>query len=221
MIAMKNQTQQVEHRTEYIQPCRQGGKCQVPMTREETGQGLWRLQISRVFNRNICIPARCTNLPEPLWRDLLANRKRELKRTGQKPTSIQGSIAGANRHPGCSALQQKCRPERWLTRMMHTSAWLCASSAMPLTSHYQESYAERAGRFFYVPWCALMQDADAKVREARKAEVEAHKLRVAKVEKQRKQQTKLLRKRTRLGQPVMRYRMDKLLGQLQAEAQGS
>ncbi len=66
-----------------------------------------------------------------------------------------------------------------------------------------------------------MQDAEAKVREARKAELVAHKLRVAEVEKQRKQQTKLLRKRTRLGQPVMRYRMDKLLGQLQAESQGS
>ncbi|CAL8462482.1 g2015 [Coccomyxa elongata] len=65
------------------------------------------------------------------------------------------------------------------------------------------------------------KDAEAKVREARKADLEAHKLRVAEVEKQRKQQTKLLRKRTRLGQPVMRYRMDKLLGQLQAESQGS
>ncbi|BDA46347.1 hypothetical protein COCOBI_08-4390 [Coccomyxa sp. Obi] len=65
------------------------------------------------------------------------------------------------------------------------------------------------------------KDAEAKAREARKADLEAHKLRVAEVEKQRKQQTKLLRKRTRLGQPVMRYRMDKLLGQLQAEAQGS
>jgi len=66
-----------------------------------------------------------------------------------------------------------------------------------------------------------MQGADAKAREARQAEIEAHKAKVAKVEKERKQQTKLLRKRTRNGQPVMRYRMDKLLGKLQAEAQPS
>lgn len=55
----------------------------------------------------------------------------------------------------------------------------------------------------------------------RRAGIEAHKARVVEAEKQRKQKTKLLRKRTRHGQPVMRYRMDKLLDQLQAEAQQS
>ena len=47
--------------------------------------------------------------------------------------------------------------------------------------------------------------------------IEQHQKKVAMDEKRRKQQTKLLRKRTRQGQPVMRYRMDKILGQLQSE----
>ncbi|KAK9906685.1 hypothetical protein WJX75_006136 [Coccomyxa subellipsoidea] len=65
------------------------------------------------------------------------------------------------------------------------------------------------------------KDAEAKARKVRRAGIEAHKARVVEAEKQRKQKTKLLRKRTRHGQPVMRYRMDKLLDQLQAEAQQS
>jgi hypothetical protein len=42
---------------------------------------------------------------------------------------------------------------------------------------------------------------------------------VAAAEKERKKASKLLRKRTRQGQPVMRFRMDRILGQLQAEQQ--
>ena len=48
--------------------------------------------------------------------------------------------------------------------------------------------------------------------------IEEHASKVAEAEQRRKQHTKMLRKRTQQGQPVMRYRMDKILGQLQAEA---
>ena len=63
-----------------------------------------------------------------------------------------------------------------------------------------------------------MQDAEQREREERRKNIEEHTRQVAESEKRRKQHTKLLRKRTNQGQPVMRYRMDKLLGQLQSEA---
>ena len=47
--------------------------------------------------------------------------------------------------------------------------------------------------------------------------MEERREKVAAAEKERKKASKLLRKRTRHGQPVMRVRMDKILGQLQAE----
>lgn len=64
-----------------------------------------------------------------------------------------------------------------------------------------------------------MQEEEARAREERRKQIEAHKARVAEVEKQRKQQSKLMRKRTRHGQPVMKFRVDKILGQLQSEMQ--
>lgn len=120
MKAIRNQPQQGEHRTECTPPCPQGGKCQVPKTSEQTaqeaaGEDLWMVQISRKFMKNIRNLTCCINQQEPLWNHFLAARQmkvREPERKERKRTSMQGSTAGANRHPGCSASQQKCRPER-------------------------------------------------------------------------------------------------------------
>lgn len=49
---------------------------------------------------------------------------------------------------------------------------------------------------------------------AQKAAAE-RRARVAEMERQRKQQTSLLRKKTRSGQPVMKHRIDRLLETLQ------
>ena len=62
------------------------------------------------------------------------------------------------------------------------------------------------------------QEAEQREREERRRRIEEHSSKVAEAERRRKQHTKMLRKRTHQGQPVMRYRMDKILGQLQAEA---
>ena len=67
--------------------------------------------------------------------------------------------------------------------------------------------------------CTCLQDAEVEARERKRKEIEERRGRVAAAEKERKQATKLLRKRTRQGQPVMRFRMDKILSQLQAEQQ--
>ena len=64
----------------------------------------------------------------------------------------------------------------------------------------------------------LLQEADQREREERRGRIEEHERKVAEAERRRKQQTKMLRKRTHQGQPVMRYRMDKILSQLQTEA---
>ena len=64
----------------------------------------------------------------------------------------------------------------------------------------------------------LLQEAEQREREDRRRRIEEHTCQVAEAERRRKQRTKMLRKRTHQGQPVMRYRMDKILGQLQAEA---
>ena len=62
---------------------------------------------------------------------------------------------------------------------------------------------------------SVMQEAAMQEKQAaQKAAAERH-ARVAEVEKQRKQQTSLLRKKTRSGQPVMKHRIDKLLETLQ------
>ncbi len=63
-----------------------------------------------------------------------------------------------------------------------------------------------------------MQEAEQRERKERHRRIEEHERKVAEAERKRKQQTKVLRKRTHQGQPVMRYRMDKILSQLQAEA---
>ena len=63
-----------------------------------------------------------------------------------------------------------------------------------------------------------MQEAEQREREERRRRIEDHVSRVAEAEQRRKKRTKLLRKRTQQGQPLMRYRMDKILDQLQAEA---
>lgn len=67
---------------------------------------------------------------------------------------------------------------------------------------------------------AAVQAAAAAEREAARAAAAEHRARVAAAEAQRRAQAALLRKRTRRGQPVMRFHIDKLLGQLQAEAGG-
>lgn len=63
----------------------------------------------------------------------------------------------------------------------------------------------------------LLQEADQREREERRRRIEEHERKVAEAERRRKQQTKMLRKRNHQGQPVMRYRMDKILSRLQAE----
>ena len=62
------------------------------------------------------------------------------------------------------------------------------------------------------------QAAAAAEREDARRAAEAHRGRVAAAQAQRRAQAALLRKRTRRGQPVMRFRVDKVLAQLQAEA---
>ena len=62
------------------------------------------------------------------------------------------------------------------------------------------------------------QEAEQREREERRKRIEEHASNVAEAQRRRKEQTKMLRKRTHQGQPVMRFRMDKILGQLQAEA---
>jgi hypothetical protein len=62
------------------------------------------------------------------------------------------------------------------------------------------------------------QAAAAAEREAAVRAAAEHRARVAEAEARRRAQGALLRKRTHTGQPVMRFRIDKLLGQLQAEA---
>ena len=62
------------------------------------------------------------------------------------------------------------------------------------------------------------QEAEQREREERRKRIKEHASKVAEAQRRRKEHTKVLRKRTHQGQPVMRYRMDKILGQLQAEA---
>ena len=61
----------------------------------------------------------------------------------------------------------------------------------------------------------LLQEAALQERQAAQQAAAERKARVAEVEKQRKQQTSLLRKRTRSGQPVMKHRIHKILDALQ------
>ena len=61
----------------------------------------------------------------------------------------------------------------------------------------------------------LMQALALEQKQAAQQAAADHKARVTEVEKQRKQQTSLLRKKTKRGQPVMRHRIDKILNALQ------
>ncbi|KAL3136954.1 hypothetical protein ABBQ32_006558 [Trebouxia sp. C0010 RCD-2024] len=63
----------------------------------------------------------------------------------------------------------------------------------------------------------IQADKDAAMQNQQQAQREAaeRRARVAEVEKQRKRQTSLLRKKTRSGQPIMKHRIDKLLDALQ------
>ena len=60
-----------------------------------------------------------------------------------------------------------------------------------------------------------LQEAVLQEQQAAQKQAAERRDRVAKVEKQRKQQTALLRKKTRTGQPIMKHRIDKLLDALQ------
>ena len=62
---------------------------------------------------------------------------------------------------------------------------------------------------------SIVQDAAMQEKQAAQEAAAERRARVAEVERQRKQQTSLLRKKTRSGQPVMRHRIDKLLESLQ------
>lgn len=62
---------------------------------------------------------------------------------------------------------------------------------------------------------SIMQEAAMQEKQAAQKEAAERRAKVAEVERHRKQQTSLLRKRTRSGQPVMRHRIDKLLESLQ------
>lgn len=61
----------------------------------------------------------------------------------------------------------------------------------------------------------VLQDAAMQKQQQAQQEAAERRARVAEVERQRKRQTSLLRKRTRSGQPVMKHRIDKLLDALQ------
>ena len=63
------------------------------------------------------------------------------------------------------------------------------------------------------------QDVAMKAREQALQAAEEHQRKVAAARQQRKHETELLRKRTRSGQPVMKFRIDKLLGKLQGHQQ--
>ena len=60
-----------------------------------------------------------------------------------------------------------------------------------------------------------LQDAALQERQLAQKEAAERRARVAEVERQRKQQTSLLRRKTRTGQPVMKHRIDKILDALQ------
>ena len=61
----------------------------------------------------------------------------------------------------------------------------------------------------------VFQEAAMQEKQAAQQAAAERWARVAEVEKQRKQQTTLLRKKTRSGQPIMKHRIDKLLETLQ------
>jgi hypothetical protein len=61
-----------------------------------------------------------------------------------------------------------------------------------------------------------VQSAKRVESEKRAAQAKERQNKVAKVEKQRKKQKGLYLKKTKRGQPVMKHRIDKILGQLQA-----
>jgi len=65
-------------------------------------------------------------------------------------------------------------------------------------------------------WEVSVQSAKRAEGEKRAAQAKERQKKVAIVEKQRKKQKGLYLKRTKRGQPVMKHRIDKILGQLQA-----
>ena len=71
---------------------------------------------------------------------------------------------------------------------------------------------------YFVSLVTVSWVQNAKKAESRKREAEARdrQKKVAAVEKQRKKQKGLYLKKTKRGQPVMKHRIDKILGQLQA-----
>lgn len=58
---------------------------------------------------------------------------------------------------------------------------------------------------------AAPQEAQRREREERRRAAEEHRARVAEAQAARRQTANLFRKRTRLGQPVMKYRIENLL----------
>jgi len=63
-----------------------------------------------------------------------------------------------------------------------------------------------------------VQQAEAqREKEEKRRAAEARRGEQAKVQQRRKQQSALFRKKTRTGQPVMKYRIGKVLEQLQSE----
>ena len=65
--------------------------------------------------------------------------------------------------------------------------------------------------------CTTVQKAEAEARAARQRDIEERKAKAAQAQQQRKLQTNVLRKKTRTGQPVMKYRINQLLDKLQHE----
>lgn len=70
--------------------------------------------------------------------------------------------------------------------------------------------------YFCITCLSTLQEAAHQERQAAQKAAAERRARVAEVEKQRKHQTTLLRKKTKTGQPVMRHRIDKILDALQA-----
>lgn len=90
---------------------------------------------------------------------------------------------------------------------------VCSYSQMWYNWHQHQLPSLKQSRSFST--LNVLQDAAMQEKLAAQKEAAQRRAKVAEVERQRKQQTSLLRKKTKSGQPVMKHRIDKLLETLQ------
>lgn len=148
---------------------------------------------------------------------------------GQRTSNLTMPVSQAKGTGGrslsliCRSLQSRCR----LTR------YDCSNALQLHLSNPQYSAAKVSLQICNLVWVAsrtwlsvssqmqavrsihYLQDAAMHKQQAAQREAADRRARVAEVQRQRKQQTSLLRKKTRSGQPVMKHRIDKLLDALQ------